>query len=131
MQYLIKLKFYFIKELLRRLITVQMNLYQNIYSRKEKWRPSGHFKLDSSNEYIEYLHFKINSFENILELVSKNCFMASIDLTDVYFVVEIPTCKFLHEVVSILLFTFWFVVSTHHIYKNYETTYVTPEINGS
>ena len=33
----------------------------------------------------------MNSFEKILELVSKNCFMASIDLTDAYFVAEIPT----------------------------------------
>ena len=38
------------------------------------------------NDHIEHLYFKMNPTENILGLVSKDCFMASIDLKDAYFV---------------------------------------------
>ena len=35
------------------------------------------------------MHFKMNSFEKIVELITPRCYMASIDLKDAYFTVPI------------------------------------------
>ena len=34
--------------------------------------------LKELNKHIKYMHFKMNSFEKIIELVTPDCFMASI-----------------------------------------------------
>ena len=67
------------------------------------------------NVSIEYLHFKMNLLDKILELDSKVCFMESINLKDSYFAVSLASGhrKFLRrEVISILLRTFRFITAT-------------------
>lgn len=41
------------------------------------------------NEHIEYHHFKMHGIAHILQLVTKNCFMAVIDIKDAYYSVPI------------------------------------------
>lgn len=43
------------------------------------------------NEYVEYLHFKMDTLKDILPLVTDNCFFASIDLKHAYF--SVPVCE--------------------------------------
>ena len=43
------------------------------------------------NEHIKYLHFKMNTTENVLEFLSKDCFMVSINLKDACFVIPIAS----------------------------------------
>ena len=45
--------------------------------------------LKKFNESVEYHHFKMDSLNTITKLVSKNCFMASIDLKDAYYSVPV------------------------------------------
>ena len=45
--------------------------------------------LSKLNEHIEYHHFKMDTFNAALSLISKNCYMASIDLKDAYYTVPI------------------------------------------
>ena len=41
------------------------------------------------NEYVYYAHFKMDTLQSCLNLVTPSCFMASIDLTDAYYSVPI------------------------------------------
>lgn len=41
--------------------------------------------LKELNQYIEYHHFKMDSFETALKLVRKDCYMASVDLRHAYY----------------------------------------------
>ena len=41
------------------------------------------------NKYIKYHHFKMDSFETTLKLVTENCFMASVDIRHAYYSVPI------------------------------------------
>lgn len=43
------------------------------------------------NEYIEYLHFKMDTLQSAIRLMTQNCFMASVDLRDAYYSVPIHT----------------------------------------
>lgn len=45
--------------------------------------------LKGLNQFIEYRHFKMESFSSIVNMVKPNCFMASIDLKDAYYSVPI------------------------------------------
>ena len=45
--------------------------------------------LKQLNENIKYHHFKIESMNTILHLITKDCFMASVDLKDAYYSVKI------------------------------------------
>jgi hypothetical protein len=45
--------------------------------------------LKSLNKFIEYKHFKMESFSTIVNMVKPNCFMASVDLKDAYYSVPI------------------------------------------
>ena len=45
--------------------------------------------LKQLNKNIEYHHFKMDSINTILNLITKDCFMASIDLKDAYYSVKI------------------------------------------
>ena len=47
------------------------------------------FNLKQLNKNIEYHHFKMESIDTILNLVTKDRFMASIDLKDAYYSVKI------------------------------------------
>ena len=41
------------------------------------------------NKYLEYKHFKMQTLQTILTLIQPNCYMATIDLKDVYYSVKI------------------------------------------
>ena len=45
--------------------------------------------LQSLNERVVYLHFKMNTLKDAISLMKPNCFMASIDRKDAYFSVPI------------------------------------------
>ena len=45
--------------------------------------------LKKFNKYVHYAHFKMESLNNILDLVTPNCYMAVLDLTDAYLTVPI------------------------------------------
>lgn len=45
--------------------------------------------LKELNEFIEYHHFKMETFESALKLVKQGCFMASVDLRHAYYSVPI------------------------------------------
>ena len=45
--------------------------------------------LKGLNESIEYQHFKMESLTCAIQLMKKNCYMASIDLTDAYYTVPV------------------------------------------
>ena len=41
--------------------------------------------LKKLNKYINYYHFKLDTFETTLHLIKPNCFMASVDLRHAYY----------------------------------------------
>ena len=45
--------------------------------------------LKGLNTFLEYHHFKMESFSTIVSLIKSNCFMSSIDLKDAYYSVPI------------------------------------------
>ena len=45
--------------------------------------------LQSLNEHVVYLHFKMNTLKDAISLMKPNRFMASIDLKDAYY--SVPT----------------------------------------
>ena len=45
--------------------------------------------LKELNKSVEYHHFKMDTFEKAIELVSRNCYMASIDLRHAYYSVPV------------------------------------------
>ena len=62
----------------------------NIFTRPKK---NGGFRmildLSQLNEHLQYHHFKMDTLQTALTLVTKNCFMSSIDLRDAYYHVPI------------------------------------------
>ena len=55
-------------------------------------RDSSHrmiLNLKKLNDFVTYRHFKMDTLQSILNLVQKNCFMASLDLKDAYYSVSI------------------------------------------
>jgi len=40
--------------------------------------------LKSQKKYVKYNHFKMDALQNVISLLTPNCFMASIDLKDAY-----------------------------------------------
>ena len=62
----------------------------NIFTRPKK--DGGHrmiLDLSELNEYITYRHFKMDTFDTARSLITKNCYMASLDLRDAYYSVPI------------------------------------------
>ena len=41
------------------------------------------------NEFVDYHHFKMNTFRTALKLIRPGCFMASVDLKDAYYSIHI------------------------------------------
>ena len=64
--------------------------------------------LSKLNIYVEYKHFKMESLNSALLLMKPNCFMASIDLRDAYFLVNVDKGfrKFLRFIWRSKLFEF-------------------------
>ena len=58
-------------------------------------KPDGTFRmilnLKNFNTYVTYRHFKMDTLNVITNLLSKNCYMASVDLKDAYY--SIPIAK--------------------------------------
>ena len=56
-------------------------------------KPDGSYRiilnLKKFNQYIQYAHFKMESLQHILDLVTHNCFMCVLDLSDAYLTVTI------------------------------------------
>ena len=62
----------------------------NIFTREKK--DGDHrmiLDLSELNQYITYRHFKMDTFETAVSLVTNQCFMASLDLRDAYYSVPI------------------------------------------
>ena len=49
------------------------------------------FNLKNLNESIEYHHFKMDTVESAVNLLSKNCWMTSVDIRHAYLTVRIAT----------------------------------------
>lgn len=47
--------------------------------------------LKKFNKSVEYHHFKMDTFENAIKIITKNCYMASIDLRHAYYSVPVAT----------------------------------------
>ena len=45
--------------------------------------------LKNLNKFISHIHFKMDTLQSCINLMTKNCFMASLDLTDAYYSVSI------------------------------------------
>ena len=45
--------------------------------------------LKELNQYVEYHNFKMDSFEIALKLIENDCFMASVDLGNAYYSVNV------------------------------------------
>ena len=45
--------------------------------------------LKELNEFVKYEHFKMDGIKTIINMVTRNCFMATIDLKDAYYSVAI------------------------------------------
>lgn len=61
-----------------------------VFTRKKK--DGSHrmiLNLKRLNEEVSYLHFKMDTLSTALKLITKNCFMASVDLKDAYYSVPI------------------------------------------
>ena len=68
----------------------QHQVISSIFLRKKK---NGSYRmilnLKGLNEFIEYKHFKMESLAFAVQLMRKNCYIASIDLTDGYYTVPV------------------------------------------
>ena len=41
------------------------------------------------NEFVDYHHFKIDTFQTALKIIQTGCFMASVDLKDAYYSIQV------------------------------------------
>ena len=83
--------------------------------------------LQQLNESVEYYNFKIKNLMNVIILMTPTCFMASIDLKDVYYSVSVNTQEILeiHLETSTFFLIYlpneWFKLCTKNINKNPKT----------
>lgn len=57
-------------------------------------KPDGYrviLNLKPLNEFVVYRHFKMETLQSVLELMTENCYMATIDLKDAYFSVPVAS----------------------------------------
>ena len=58
-------------------------------------KPDGSYRmilnLKQFNEYVTYHHFKMETLHTITSLMERNCFMASLDIKDAYYSVEVAS----------------------------------------
>ena len=69
----------------------QGEVISNVFLRKKKDGKKYRMILNLKplNEFIEYQHFKMDSFETAKHMILPGCYMASVDLSDAYFSVAI------------------------------------------
>ncbi len=64
--------------------------WSNIFSRPKK---NGKLRmildLSDLNKYLEYYHFKMDTLDSAIKLISKDCYMTSIDLRDAYYSIPV------------------------------------------
>ena len=70
--------------------------------------------LKSLNEYIDIEHFKMHGLKEILKLVERNCYMAALDIKDLYYSIPVeesfqkkPEICLERNTISILCTTEW------------------------
>ena len=58
---------------------------------REKWDGSHRmiFNLKQLNKHSEYKHFKMESLQSVLNIIRPNCWIAIVDLKDVFYTVPI------------------------------------------
>ena len=76
------------RSLLKHIMT-QGSLSPRLCSSKERRNNPNDLNLQTLNEHVVYLHFKMNTLKDAISLLKPNCFMASIDLKDAYYSVPI------------------------------------------
>ena len=81
----------------------------NIFIRTKK--DGGHrliLNLKGLNQFVTYHHFKMETLQPIVRLVEKNCYMASLDLKDAYYMVGMNPShrKYLHFIWKNVLYQF-------------------------
>ena len=75
--------------LLSLLYTLQMNTSPQFLCGKRSGKYRMILNLKGLNQHIEKHHFKMDTLWSAVKLMTPNCFMASTDLTDAYYVVPI------------------------------------------
>ena len=78
-------------------------MLEEVYLKQDKWlsnsfrRPKSNgkyrmiFDLTKLNKLVEYKHFKMFNLNTAHDLITQNCFMASVDLTDAYYALAISS----------------------------------------
>lgn len=78
------------KKVIEEVNSVEGEFLSPIFVRPKK---NGEFRmilnLKALNEFVEYHHFKMDTFETALNLIKSNCFMASVDIRHAYYSVPI------------------------------------------
>lgn len=78
------------KDVIEKTVHEEVEFISNIFTRPKK---SGGIRiilnLSELNEYMQYQHFKMDNFQTAAQLITPNCYMASIDLRDAYYSVPI------------------------------------------
>ena len=66
--------------------------YSGIFSRPKKDGSNRLIlNLKKLNSYIKYQHFKMESIQNVIEILKPNVFMASVDLKDAFYSIPIAS----------------------------------------
>ena len=106
----------------------------NIFLRPKK---DGSFRMilnmKELNESLEYHHFKMDSIQTCVHLMSPGSYMASFDLQDAYYSVPIleKHRKYLKfRCLSLHLFAKWVIFCTKVFYETFKTSTVTLESSG-
>ena len=55
---------------------------QVFFAPKEKWEISHGIEPKKLNKFIPHIYFKMDTLQSYINLMTRNCFMASLDLTD-------------------------------------------------
>jgi hypothetical protein len=75
------------KAVLQRVQHVDGEFISNVFLRPKK--EAGKYRmilnLKTLNEFVEYHHFKMDTLETVLNLITPGMYMASIDFTDAYY----------------------------------------------
>lgn len=78
------------KEIISEVEHVPDEFISNIFTRKKS---DGSLRvilnLNKLNEFVVYRHFKMDTLETALKMITKGCYMASVDLKDAYFSIPI------------------------------------------
>ena len=84
-----------IKKLLKKSVIVystpeEGEFISGIFTRdKKRWQNRMILNLKKINKFVNYKHFKMESINNVINLIKPNVYMASIDLKDSFFSVPI------------------------------------------